>query len=151
MFCNSKLKMIKLLLCVLPGYESRYVIPLIHNDPFCIALCTLLNLLVVPVVWLFLDKINPFLLRIDFYRQIYEKIKRKVERKRKLVEKYGYLGLILLIIIPLPATGVYTATFLSWLLNLDRKRAFISIAIATVIVNLAILLLTKSVLYLLSI
>jgi len=35
------------------------------------------------------------------------------------VVSYGFLGLTLLVAIPLPFTGVYTASILSWLLNMN--------------------------------
>jgi uncharacterized membrane protein len=43
------------------------------------------------------------------------------------IEKYGLLGLVLFVGIPLPFTGAYTGTVLSWLLAMDVKRSFLGV------------------------
>jgi len=39
----------------------------------------------------------------------------------------------LLVAIPLPVTGVYTATFAAWLLGMDWKKAFPAIGLGVII------------------
>ncbi|MBN2202608.1 MAG: small multi-drug export protein [Candidatus Aenigmarchaeota archaeon] len=81
-----------------------------------------------------------------FYDKVFSRIKifnRYLEKARKkgqpYVDKYGVLGLTLFISLPTPLTGTYTASILSWLLNLDWKKSFIAIAIGSTIGGLIIL------------
>ncbi len=88
---------------------------------------------------LFYDR---FLSRFQLFNRYLENIKRRGKPK---VDKYGFLGLTLLVAIPLPVTGVYTATFLSWLLAMDWKRAFPAIGLGVVIAGTIVLLVTLGV------
>jgi uncharacterized membrane protein len=51
----------------------------------------------------------------------------------------------LLVAIPLPFTGVYTATILSWLLGMNWKKAFPAIALGVPIAGIIVLLVTLGV------
>ena len=66
-------------------------------------------------------------------------------RGKPKVDKYGFLGLTLLVAIPLPFTGVYTATILSWLLGMNWKKAFPAIALGVPIAGIIVLLVTLGV------
>ncbi len=81
-----------------------------------------------------------------FYENIFSKIglfKKYLERSRKrgkpFVDKYGILGLTLVISLPTPFTGTYTASMLSWLLDLDWKRSSLAIFIGSLIGGIIIL------------
>lgn len=50
-----------------------------------------------------------------------------------MVDRYGLVGLALLVGIPLPFTGVYTATLAGWSLGYNYKEAILPIAIGVVI------------------
>ena len=76
---------------------------------------------------LFYDK---FLSRFQLFNRYLENVKRRSKPK---VDKYGFLGLTLLVAIPLPVTGVYTATFAAWLLGMDWKKAFPAIGLGVII------------------
>jgi len=84
-----------------------------------------------------------FLSRFPLFTRYLEKLK---ERGKPKVDKYGFLGLTLLVAVPLPATGVYTATFLSWLLGMEWKKAFPPIGLGAVIAGVIVLLVTLGVL-----
>lgn len=81
-----------------------------------------------------------------FYENVFSKMglfKKYVEKSRKrgkpYVDKYGILGLALFISLPTPFTGTYTASMLSWLLDLDWKRSFLAIFIGSLIGGIIIL------------
>ncbi len=76
---------------------------------------------------LFYDK---FLSRFQLFNRYLENVKKRGKPK---VDKYGFLGLTLLVAIPLPVTGVYTATFAGWLLGMDWKKAFPAIGLGVII------------------
>jgi len=89
---------------------------------------------------LFYHRLSP---RFPLLTRHLEKVKEKGKPK---VDKYGFLGLTLFVAIPLPVTGVYTATFLSWLLGMEWKKAFPAIGLGVVIAGVIVLLVTLGVL-----
>ena len=99
------------------------------------------NILPVPFLLVFLDKIGNLAERWSLTAKIYSKVVNRVERKKEIIEKYGYLGLTLFVAVPLPVTGAWTGTLLAFLLRLNKLKslAFISlgVAIAGVVVTLA--------------
>ena len=44
----------------------------------------------------------------------------------KNVQKYGFWGLLIFVMIPIPGTGVYAGTIAAWLFGIEVKRAFIA-------------------------
>lgn len=77
--------------------------------------------------------------RLPLFDRYLDSIRRKGKPK---VEKYGFLGLTLFVGIPLPVTGVYTASILSWLLDMNWRKAFPAIALGAVIAGVVVLLAT---------
>jgi len=61
-------------------------------------------------------------------------------KTKKYIDKYGALGLMLFVAIPLPNTGAWTGSIAAWLFGLDKKIAvlytFLGILLAGVIVTL---------------
>ena len=85
---------------------------------------------------LFYDK---FLSRIQIFNRYLDTVRRKGNPK---VEKYGFWGLTLFVAIPLPLTGAYTGTILSWLLGMNWRRAFPAIGLGVVVAGIVVLLIT---------
>ncbi len=119
-----------------PVFELRGGIPLgvlrFGLDPLLVFLVAIIAnaLLFFPIFFglsLFYDK---FLSRFQLFNRYLENVKRRGKPK---VDKYGFLGLTLLVAIPLPVTGVYTATFVGWLLGMDWKKAFPAIGLGVII------------------
>ena len=67
------------------------------------------------------------------------------ERGKPTVDKYGLVGLVLFVAVPLPITGAYTGTVLSWLLAMDWKRAFAGVTAGVVIAGIVVMLVTMGV------
>ena len=87
-----------------------------------------------------------------FYRSVLHRLPlfdryllRVRERGKPTVDKYGLLGLMLFVAVPLPITGAYTGTILSWLLAMDWRRAFIGVAAGVVIAGIIVMLITMGV------
>ena len=138
-----------IILCLLPVSELRGGIPYaIANkvNPFlAIVLCFLANLLVIPIVFFFLDNLHHYFLRINLYKRTFNRfIEGRRKRAKKYIEKYGYWGLIFFVAIPFPATGAYTGTLIAWLFGMKRKKAslviVLGVLIAAIIVSTAVLL-----------
>ncbi len=62
------------------------------------------------------------------------------QKKKPWVDKYGFLGLTLFVAIPLPTSGVYTGTTLSWLLGMDWKRAYLAVGLGVLLAGVVVLL-----------
>lgn len=67
-------------------------------------------------------------------------LERVRQKGKPLVDKYGFWGLALFVAVPLPATGAYTGTILSWLLGMDWKRASLSIGLGVFVAGVIVLL-----------
>lgn len=71
--------------------------------------------------------------------KLFERYLARVRRKGKpYIDKYGLFGLTLFIALPTPLTGTYTASILSWFLDLDWRKSFLAIAIGSLIGALVI-------------
>jgi len=89
-------------------------------------ICLLGNILVIPIALYFLEFIFKLLRKIDCLDKIITKFENKCLNKRDKLDKYGYLGLLLFVGIPLPGTGAWTGCFLASLLKMDKKKSFIA-------------------------
>ncbi len=101
--------------------------------------CFLANVLVFPLMLFFLDRINRYFLRWVFYKKsaLYVARKAKIGSGEK-IQKFGFWGLILFVMIPLPGTGVYAGSIATYLFKIERQKAFwantIGIFISSIIV-----------------
>lgn len=89
--------------------------------------CFMANMMVFPIMTFFLDVINRYLIRWYYYK----KAAIFVARRAKVgagdnVRKYGFWGLMIFVLIPLPGTGVYAGTIAGYLFGLERKQAFLA-------------------------
>ena len=127
-----------ILLSILPIAELRGGIPYaIANDinPFvAYFFCVGANILAFPIVFLFLEFFHPMFMKVNIYKNIFDKFiiktRKKVENK---IDKYGFWGLMIFVMIPLPVTGAYTGSFAAWLFNIPKKKAFISVLLGVMI------------------
>ena len=94
------------------------------------------NVLPIPIVLLFLEKILDFLKKIKFTEKLVIKLENKILSKKDQIEKYGYLGLLLFVGIPLPGTGAWTGSGLAVLLHLNRKKSFVYIFLGVVLASI---------------
>ena len=125
-------------LALLPISELRGAIPysLANEVPVGVAFlfCVALNALVGPLVYIFLSTVHKLLAKMGWYLRLFDRIvaraRRKVEEK---VARYGYLGLVLFVAIPLPITGAYTGTLGAWILGMDRRKTFLAVFVGVII------------------
>ena len=84
------------------------------------------NILPVPFILLFINKILEWMLKskIKWINKMAKWLHKKADKNKKKKKKYGYLGLLLFVGIPLPGTGAWTGCLVASVLNLDRKKAF---------------------------
>ncbi|MBW2984626.1 small multi-drug export protein [Candidatus Woesearchaeota archaeon] len=132
------------LLTLAPFLELRASIPygILGTDlhwTTVFLICVIVNILLAPIVYVFLDKFIHLFLRIKVIDKVYQKYVEKTQKKiHKMVEKYGELGVAIFIGIPLPGSGVYSGALGSYLLGLSYKKFFIAAVIGVLIAGIAV-------------
>lgn len=144
--------LLSIILTLLPVSELRGGLPIAINyaiknnlSIFPIFLMILsLNILVIFLIFLFLDFFHEKLLKIKIYNRLFniyiKKIRKKVDKFEKSYSTYGFLALTLFVAVPLPATGAWTGVLLAWLLGLERKKSIFSISLGVVVAGLIVLI-----------
>ena len=94
------------------------------------------NTLPIPLVLLFLDKVLDWLSKFKVTKKFVTKLKNKILSKKSQIEKYGYLGLMLFVGIPLPGTGAWTGAGLAVLLGMDKKKSFLYIMLGVILASI---------------
>jgi uncharacterized membrane protein len=130
---------------MLPFFELRGGIPLAFGlgmDPLvAFVVGVLANIAIVPVIFFFLDYLHKHLMGIRPYARVFNHFLEKVRvRAEKKIGRWGYLGLTLLVAIPLPVTGAYTGTLAAWFFELERKKSMLAIALGVVIAGIIVTL-----------
>lgn len=144
-----------IILTLIPTIELRGGLPValysIRNESIFLILLIfliilLINILIIFIVFWFLDYLHSWFMKIKFYRILFEKnLKRIQKRVDKIENKTGlalFVALALIVAIPLPGTGAYTGTLVAWLLELERKKSIASISIGVLIAGIIILIAT---------
>ncbi|AEC51167.1 hypothetical protein PNA2_0249 [Pyrococcus sp. NA2] len=122
-----------LLLSLIPTLEGRYAIiyGLARGYPLHEAL--LASVLGVFILSIILPKILPFIdvivaklegSKLNSLARLYLIYVNRARRKAKpYVEKWGFIGLMIFVAIPLPGTGVWTGAIASYILGIREKTA----------------------------
>ena len=106
------------------------------------------NLIPVPFILLLLDKIKN--IKIKFISKAYLEITKRVEKRRNLIERYGYVGLTLFVAVPLPVTGAWTGSLLAFLLGLNKFKSFLAISVGVSLAGIIVTLTSLGVLQVIS-
>lgn len=126
------------LISISPFGEARVGIPyaILNDVPPVLAFVVGLtgNLLVFPIFHFLIDKFN---LRLWRYRP-YKKQSLKLAQRAKRgvgasVKKYGFWGLMLFVMIPLPVTGAYMGTIAAYVLGINRHKGLMAISIGVIL------------------
>ncbi|MFC1983945.1 COG2426 family protein [Chloroflexota bacterium] len=91
------------------------------------------NLLPVPLILIFLDTFSRLLNKIGSFAKMLHWFSERTKRRGKLIERYGWIGLVLFVAVPLPVTGAWTGSFAAVLFGLKFKQAFFSILVGILI------------------
>jgi len=108
--------------------------------------CFVANLLVFPLMMFFLENVNKGLARWRPYKKgAIWVAKRAKSGTGDKIQKFGFFGLALFVMLPLPGTGVYAGSIAAYLFRIERKKAFMANAIGIFFSSLIIWALTVSV------
>ena len=101
------------------------------------------NLIPVPFIIVYIRRVFQWMrVRIPRLNSLVDALERKAHLKGRKVTKYKYLGLIILVAIPLPGTGAWTGSLAAAFLDMPLRRAIPSIIAGVLIAGLVIGLLT---------
>lgn len=98
------------------------------------------NMVPIPFILLFIDKIFDFLRNTKTFKPMVEKLETKALSKSGQIQKYGKWGLFLFVAIPLPGTGAWTGALIASLMRFKVRDAlpwiFLGVAGAGLIMSL---------------
>ena len=136
-----------LLVACLPIFELRLAIPLgivkFNLPALEVYILSLLgNLLpVLPLLLLFKYSFHK-LENIPLFGKFFKWWFRRVEQKSKIVEKWGFWGLVLFVSIPLPVTGAWTGAVAATLFEMKIRRAALAISLGVALAGIIVLVLS---------
>lgn len=91
------------------------------------------NLLPVPFILLFSVKAFEFMKKRNILVKFIEKIENRAKKRSEGLATGEFIGLMLFVAIPFPGTGAWTGALIAALLQFERKRSFIYIALGVFI------------------
>lgn len=103
-----------------------------------IGFCIAGNIVPIPFILLFIEKIFEWMKKIKLFRPMVLKLEEKaLGEKSEKIRKYEFVGLMLFVGIPLPGTGAWTGSLIAALLHVKRRKAvpaiFLGLLLATAI------------------
>ncbi|HDH28205.1 MAG TPA: ligand-binding protein SH3 [Euryarchaeota archaeon] len=144
-------RLIVFIVAMLPLSELRGAIPLaIAEYGMTPAEAYLLGVLgnLVPVVFLlyFLGPIEQRLRFIKVFDRFFENLFHRTRRKHsERIDRYGALGLVTFVAIPLPVTGAWTGCAAAYVFGIQKRYSFPAIVLGVVIAGLIVTSLTHGV------
>ena len=109
-------------------------------------ICIIGNILPIPIVLLFLRFVLDLFEKWNVTKKIVTWLEKKVEEKREQIDKYGYLGLIIFVGIPLPGTGAWTGSLIAIMLGMNRKKSFVCILLGILLAAIIMSILSYGIL-----
>lgn len=99
----------------------------------------------VPFIIFFIERVIRWMSasRVRFFRRFASWLLGKVQKHRSTIDRYGYLGVLIFVAIPLPGTGVWTGSLLASLLDLRPRLAIPLVLLGNVIAGCLMLLLSS--------
>ena len=137
------------LISISPLGEARVGIPygVLNDVPVLTAFIIgwIGNLLVFPFFFKLIDFSNRLFWHNRWYRKAAVYLSKRAKRKtRSNIEKYGFWGLMVFVMIPLPVTGSYMGTLAAYIFRMDYKKSLMAVStgvtISCIIIALGIAL-----------
>ena len=104
------------------------------------------SMIPVPFILFTIRPIFNYLKTTGLFKKLVNKLTDKsMNTNSGKIQKYGVWGLILIVAIPLPGTGVWSGSLIAALMNMRFKRAFPAILVGNLIAGILIMLLSNGV------
>lgn len=107
------------------------------------------NMVPVPILILFTRQVFQWLKKRPRIRHLIERLERRAAEKSRVVERYAWWGLCILVAIPLPGTGAWTGALVAALLDMRLKNALPAILLGVILAAFIVTCLTFGVTHLL--
>ena len=98
------------------------------------------NLLPIQFILLLINKILNWMRNSKHFKGIAEWLDKKVEKHKGQIEKFGYLGIVLFVGIPLPGTGAWTGSLIASVLEMDRKKTFLAVLVGVFLASVIMMI-----------
>lgn len=140
---SIKIEFIVIIFSMLPISELRGAIPLgisLGLSPIHSTIISIIgNALIVPVLLKLLIPIMSYFEKTKLFKSTIGWVKKRSMSKADIIKKYSLIGLYIFVAIPLPTTGVWTASVIASLLKLDFNKAVISLSLGVVTAGIIVL------------
>ena len=109
-------------------------------NPFLVLIVAITsNILVFPMMMFFLKSLNGAIMKWSWYKRSAVWVGQRAKRgSKEQLQKYGYVGLAIFVMIPLPGTGAYAGSIAAYIFKMEYKKAFLANAIGITISSLIV-------------
>ncbi len=123
---------------------------ILHVDMWkAIPICIAGNILPIPFILLFIEKIFEWLKNTKLVKMI-DLLEEKAEKNAKKIMEHKNLGLLLFVGVPLPGTGAWTGSLVAALFHFKLKDASLSILGGIIMATVIMCLISYGIPYLIS-
>ena len=123
---------------------------ILHVDMWkAIPICIAGNILPIPFILLFIEKIFEWLKNTKLVKMI-DLLEEKAEKNAKKIMEHKNLGLLLFVCVPLPGTGAWTGSLVAALFHFKLKDASLSILGGIIMATVIMCLISYGIPYLIS-
>ncbi len=134
---------------MVPVIELRGALPIgvgMGLPPLAAAAIAIIgNLVPIPFILILLQKIFDFMRTKKHTKKMVLWLEKKAEKNRTKIDKYGWLGLILLVAIPLPGTGAWTGALVSSCFKMRKRPSMLAITAGVIMAGIIVFLITYGV------
>lgn len=138
--------LITIAIAMVPVVELRGALPIgvgMGLPPLAAAgLAILGNLIPIPFLLILVPKIFDFLRDKKCTKKLIAWLENKADKHQKTIDRFGWLGLIILVAIPLPGTGAWTGALVSSCFKMKFWPSILAIIIGVLIAGAIVLGLT---------
>ncbi|RLG70764.1 MAG: ligand-binding protein SH3 [Methanobacteriota archaeon] len=131
---------------VLPFVELRGAIPYglcVGANPVGVFMvAAIMNILLVPILVVSLESAYRWVLGTRLANLCEFYVNRTRRAANPYVDRYGFLGLLIFVAIPLPGTGAYTGSLAAFLMGLDRRRSTLAISLGVLLAGTMVFIIT---------
>lgn len=87
--------------------------------------CLIANILVFPIMYFFMEFLNLKFFKFRFYKKSAIFVARRAKKGAGAhIQKFGFWGLLVFVMLPIPGTGVYAGTIAAFLFGINKRDAF---------------------------
>lgn len=142
--------LVSFLISASPFGEMKIALPIAMssteiNDWGALLFCIAGNLMVYPIVDYLMTNYGPYLFKNRKAKRGFVKVRSHTRSKtEKLINKYGFWGLMIFVMVPLPGTGAYLGTIAAYIFGIEKNDAFAAISIGIVLSGILLFAVLKT-------